>query len=107
MYIDDHLCGTISYSSGKTSYEIQCGRSGKTVKIAQDSYRYPLTLCEVEAYGSPAPVESDESAATDQSAAVQTTKELTFSGATQSWTLWGGAASRAIDGNTDGRYSQR
>ena len=100
MYIDDHLCGTISYSSSKTSYEIQCGRSGKTVKIAQDSYRYPLTLCEVEAYGSPAP-------ATDQSAAVQTTKELTFSGATQSWTLWGGAASRAIDGNTDGRYSQR
>ena len=34
-------------------------------------------------------------------------QELTFSGATQSSTSSGGDASRAIDGNIDGRYSQK
>ena len=95
VYIDGHLCGTISYSSSKTSYEIECGRSGKTVKITQDSYRYPLTLCEVEVFGTSAP------------AAIGAYKEITFSSVTQSSTLWEGDASRAIDGDINGRWDKK
>ena len=88
--MDDKLCGTIAYSSSKTSYEIQCGRSGKTVKITTDRTSIPLTLCEVKVFGSSLP-----------------SRELSFTGAAQGSTRWEGVASRAIDGNTDGRFSKK
>ena len=49
--MDDVLCGQVTYSSGTSVYEIQCGLSGRVVKIAQETTTKPLTLCEVKAFG--------------------------------------------------------
>ena len=86
--MDDVLCGQVSYSSSATVYEIQCGRIGTVVKIAQETTTKPLTLCEVEAFG-------------------MGISKLTFTSATQGSTSSNGVASRAIDGNTDGEYFQK
>ena len=86
--MDDVLCGQVTYSSSTSVYEIQCGLSGRVVKIAQETTTKPLTLCEVEAFG-------------------MGIRELTFTAATQGSTSSNGAASRAIDGNTSGTYSHK
>ena len=49
--MEDVLCGQVTYSSSTSVYEIQCGLSGRVVKIAQETTTKPLTLCEVEAFG--------------------------------------------------------
>ena len=53
VYVDNFLCGQVTYSSGTSVYEIQCGLSGRVVKIAQETTAKPLTLCEVKAFGKP------------------------------------------------------
>ena len=87
MFVGDHLCGEIVYSAGQASYEVGCGRAvGGTVRVVQDSNI--LTLCEVQVYGWNLDVLLSGGKPTSQS----TTRE------------GGGAASRAVDGNTSGQW---
>ena len=50
VYVDDHLCGTLSYVGGKSQYPIDCGGAvGSQIKlVGRSGY---LTLCEVQAFG--------------------------------------------------------
>ena len=52
VYVEDVLCGEVSYSSQKHIYEIPCnGVVGRNVKVQLSSAYQALTLCEVEVFG--------------------------------------------------------
>ena len=81
------------YSAGypDPSSSIAVGRTGRYVRVQLAGEGY-LSLAEVKAFG-----EALQPAVVDQNLAVG-------KAATQSTTAYGGAASHAVDGNTDGQY---
>jgi len=85
VYVDDHLCGVLTFVGGVSQYEVDCnGAVGKTIEITQNNQI--VSLCEVEVF---------------KAERVQ----LQLTDATQSSDESNGVASRAIDGNTDGYWS--
>ena len=49
MYVDDHLCGVLTYVGGVSQYEVDCnGAVGKTIEITQNNQI--VSLCEVEVF---------------------------------------------------------
>ena len=54
VYVDDTLCGAISYEVGKVVYEVDCGGAVGNNIIVRQNGEY-LTLCEVQAIGVSSP----------------------------------------------------
>jgi len=95
VFVGEILCGTILYQAGKDVYDIKCGNGvvGDYVKVVQNN-NY-LTLAEVQSFGVAAPNVGGNH---------PLIKASGFT-ASQSSTGFGGVPSRAIDGNTSGKYS--
>lgn len=86
-------CGTILYNKYHFVYYVPCnGATGNTVEVMQPRKDY-LQISEVEVFGGPNKVSGMNVLSY-------------FKPTSQSSTGWGGVSSRAVDGNSDGRWGR-
>lgn len=94
VYVGEELCGTVTYVAGQASYKVQCASTLSAGSVTVKQAANYLTLCEVEIY-----------VADDALPKIPFYNAAVGAATTQTSTGWGGVASRAIDGNTNGQWS--
>eukprot|EP00116_Pleurobrachia_bachei_P000230 sb/3460492/ len=94
VYAGDEFCGSVTYTAGESIFSVECnGAVAGSVRIEQN-YNY-LTLCEVKVIGEP----TDEAPLVNLASGRGLPTSQTSVG-------WSGAATRAVDGRSNGIWSQ-
>jgi len=95
VYVGEELCGTIAYTAAVSVYNVKCAAALKGGSVTVKQASNYLTLCEVQVWVADEAMPEDPPAYTN--VAVK-------GSASQSSVGWGGAAARAVDGKTSGRW---